>query len=288
MKRSVVAAALLAFTCVASSHSESTRDSGYPRKLTAGSRLVGEGLARFTNADSILDTSARPSFEFRVDAVAHEIRAGVWRYEYQVTPVSGGQLETFALDTPAEARLAAPKGWSTASSWESRSNVAVWSASTNAKRSGKLRFSLESPQPPGPIACYGEPVGASPREEEDDQPHPPTLFDTGSTGLTLGPSRASESRSAGQKRLSVVATPPPGRAMAAYQIVRPGEIQLIVADSTGQTTAVLADRSAKPGMWAAIWNGLDQDHHVAPSGQYSFRLRFNGREVASAPILVPR
>lgn len=287
MKHSIVIAAILSFTCVASSHSESTRDTGH-RKLTVGSRLVGEGLARFTGADSILDTSARSTFRFRVDAVAREIRAGVWRYEYQVTPLSGGQLETFGLDTPADVKLEAPKGWSTATSWESRSRVAVWSRSTESRRSGKIRFALESSLPPKPVACFGEPVSDRPKEGEGDELVPRTMFDTGSTGLTLGPGRASESGSSGQKRLSVVATPPPGGAAVGYEVRRAGEVQLVVADSTGGTIAVLADRSTKPGVWGSIWNGLGGDHLPVAPGHYSFRLRFNGREVSSAPILVPR
>src|SRR5262245_64322027 len=92
MKRSALVAALLAVTFVVS-HSISTGDTG-PSKLTVTNRLVGEALARFTGADSILDTSSRSSFKFRVEAVAQEIRKGVWRYEYQVTPLSGDRKST--------------------------------------------------------------------------------------------------------------------------------------------------------------------------------------------------
>jgi len=279
MKRSIGVAALLAISCVASSHSESTKDAGYPKKLTAGSRVVSEGLATFTGADSILDTSARSTFKFKVDAAAQEIRSGVWRYEYQVTPLAGARLAAFGLDTPQEAKLGAPKGWSTATSWEGRSHVAVWNQSTESKGSGKVRFTMESSLPPRPVACFGEPLGGG-----DGR----MMFDTGSTGLTLGPGRATEPGSKPQKRSSVVATPPPGSAAVGYQIHRPGEIQLIVADSTGATIAVLADRNSKPGTWETRWNGLGADNHPVSPGQYSFRLKFNGREVSSAPVFVPR
>lgn len=68
-----------------------------------------------------------------------------------------------------------------------------------------------------------------------------------------------------------------------YRVERPGRIQLSIYNLLGQTVAALVDQNHVPGDYRVTWNAAQQ-----PGGIYFYRLRANGRVLATRRIVLLR
>jgi hypothetical protein len=266
--------------------------------VSAGMRVLEPIITSETyGADSVLSAPQLP-IRLHLDVRA-EVRfdstARAWIYLYRVHRAPGDSLlDEFAIaPVPKTARLLAPRGWKAFEGWEERDNAAVWTPWVETPL-GDTSDSLVivCPAPPTNVRFYAAPFRSELPEGEDDESVPPTLFNSGVTGIIAGPdtTNGAETRPGARSAPALVlharSMAPIGEARIRYALRHPATISIDVCDSTAKRVRSLL-RLRRDQTGAVLWNGLDDSCRPVPPGDYSFKLTVDGQPAGSARVRVP-
>lgn len=78
-----------------------------------------------------------------------------------------------------------------------------------------------------------------------------------------------------------------GETRILYALAESGHVNLAVYDMRGRLVTTLVDSERSSGMQSAVWNGVDQNGDIAPSGLYFYQIE-SGKHVESGKIILTR
>lgn len=282
-------------------------------------RETHQSASRILYADSLL-APLRPTqaLQVTVNATAsYDSTTRFWTYSYTVTndASSTNVLDEFAVTpvwTPVS--MAAPPHWIVSYGYDGDSSAVAWSVKDigpppanwdgqniyvgpyNPQPGQTLSgFQIVARQAPASIPFYAVGFDTLQGGGEEGKESPPTMFQEGITGNTIGPDRSSLTgvETQGQDQVSGVElraplpNPSAGSVSIAFTLPRGGRTKLAVYDVRGRLVRVLIDKELPTGVHSAGWNGMANGRRVA-AGLYFYELIVDGRKAGQSKTIIIR
>jgi hypothetical protein len=279
-----------------------------------------KSASRILYADSLL-APLRPTqaLQVTVNATAsYDSTTRFWTYSYSVTndAASSNVLDRFAVTpvwTPVS--IVAPPHWIVFYGSDGDTAAVVWSVKDagpppanwdglnlyvgpyNPQPGQTLSgFQIVARQGPASIPFYAVGFDTLQGGGEEGKESPPTMFQEGITGSTIGPDKSSltgvEVMGSNPVSAVVLKAPQPnpstGSGSIAFVLPRGGRVRLAVYDVRGRLVRVLIDRPMAAGIHSAGWNGIDSNARPVGAGVYFYDLTVDGSKVGQKKTVIVR
>jgi hypothetical protein len=284
-----------------------------------GERQSSTSTSRVLYADSVVaTTSPVQAAQITVNASAsYDAASRYWTYSYSITNDAGSLnvLDRFAISPVRRpAQVSAPPHWVVFHGSDGDSNAVVWSVKDLGPapqgwfgldlfvgpyhlQPGQTLdgFVIRSLQEPNSIPYYAQAFDTLEAGGEDEVPSPPTIFNQGVTGLTLGPLFSSvvgaNNDGTGAARIEFrapVPNPSSGTVTVSYYLGHAAHVRLSVYDVAGRLVKVLRDARLPQGLYSTTWSGVSGDGKRAAAGVYFYRLTADDQVIGSRKVVLIR